>query len=259
MSDRTFRIDTPHMKGDDIKAWQREVKRGFDELGILDCPIVADGIYGVGTRSYTSTLCHAIGMHATEVMKNGITPQLRSRIRTRDLTDSEEKRFVSEEYKDYRRALRVRWGKAKIKVHTPVTKILADSWGYHPGVHDGLDVICPPNSILFAMVRSKVIDVRAGNWWGKAPSGDVAKGDGIIQLEVLDSIGPFHKGHHIGYGHAEHARVREGDVVEAGEPIGRAGLAVAWHIHLMYNDGSTEKGVGNIDPRSILNYAVAHH
>ncbi len=91
---------------------------------------------------------------------------------------------------------------------------------------------------------------------GKAPSGDVRKGDGIVQLEVLESVGPFKKGMHIGYGHCEHARVRVGQVVQAGETIALAGLAVAWHIHLMMNNGSTTKGIGNIDPRKCLDYAV---
>ena len=108
------------------------------------------------------------------------------------------------------------------------------------------------------MVKSKVIDVRASGWWGKAPSGQVSKGDGIVQLEVLESVGPFKKGQHIGYGHCEHARVRVGQVVQAGETIALAGLAVAWHIHLMVNDGGTKKGIGTRDPRPHLDYSVKH-
>jgi murein DD-endopeptidase MepM/ murein hydrolase activator NlpD len=162
----------------------------------------------------------------------------------------------SAKYKDYRARLRRSWDRAD--VHPPVAKILADTWGYHPPVHDGVDVICPPNAVLFAMCKAKVIDVRSGGWWGKAPSGDVTKGDGIIQLEVLENIGPFKKGHHIGYGHAEKATVKVGQTVNAGDVIGHAGLAVAWHVHLMYNDGSTKKGIGNIDPRPILDYSVGH-
>lgn len=255
---RTFKVDDPPMKGEDIKSWQGEVRTQFNRMGIEGCPISSDGVYGIHTRSYTATLCHALGMNALEVMKDGVTPELRVRVRNRKLTDEEDRRFKSAECIEFRGKVRQRWQSAVIEVHTPVTKILADSWGYHPGVHDGLDVICQPNSVIFAMVRSKVIDVRDSGWWGKAPTGDVSKGDGIIQLEVLDSIGPFRKGYHIGYGHAEYARVRENDIVKAGDPIGHAGLAVAWHIHLMYNDGSSEKGIGSIDPRRILNYAVAN-
>jgi murein DD-endopeptidase MepM/ murein hydrolase activator NlpD len=257
MSDRTFKVGDSYMKGDDVRYWQRDIKVEFSKMDI-NCPIVVDGIYGVNTRSYTASLCHALGMNAGFSMREGVTPELRSKIRNRDLSPEEKQRFKSDEYEDYRRALRKRWARRAIDVHAPVTRIITSSWGYHPGVHDGIDVICPPNAVVFAMVRSKVIDVRSGGWWGKSPSGDVSKGDGIVQLEVLDSVGPFRKGYHIGYGHCEHANVNVGHIVRAGDPIARAGLAVAWHIHLMYNDGQTMKGVGNQDPRRILDYAVEH-
>lgn len=257
MSDRTFVIGDKLMRGDDIKNWQREIEAEFNQMDI-PCPIVADGIYGVATRSFNASLCHALGMNAGEVMKNGITPELRTKIRHRRLTSSEKVRFESKQYVDYRRKLRARWRVALKAVHRPVAKIIEDSWGFHPGVHDGIDVICQPNAPLFAMVKGRVIDVRAGGWWGKAPSGDVAKGDGIVQLEVLETIGPFRKGYRIGYGHCEHAVVKVGQTVEAGDKLALAGLAVAWHIHLMYNTGNTPKGIGNIDPRHILDYAVAN-
>jgi murein DD-endopeptidase MepM/ murein hydrolase activator NlpD len=146
---------------------------------------------------------------------------------------------------------------AERKVHAPVDKILTDTWGYHPPGHDGVDVICEPDAVLRAMVKSKVIDVRTGGWWGKAPSGDVWKGDGIIQIEVLEDVGPFRKGQHIGYGHAEKPYVKVGQIVVAGQPLGHAGLAVAWHIHLMVNNGEVGlRGVGTRDPRPLLDYAV---
>lgn len=251
---RTFRITAPHMRGDDIANWQREIVHEFGRMSIT-YPLVADGVYGVGTRSANASLCHALGMFASEVMEKGITPELRTRIRNRRLTVYERVRMAKRV--DYRRALRRRHDSGG-GVALPVAKIIADSWGYHPGVHDGIDVICAADAPIHAMVAAKVIDVRTGGWWGKAPSGDVSKGDGIIQLEVLADVGPFRKGQHIGYGHAEKPRVREGDVVKAGQQIGHAGLAVAWHVHLMLNDGSTSKGVGNIDPRRHLDYCKAN-
>lgn len=254
MSSRTFKVDSPLMRGTDIESWQREVKHEFARMDI-NCPIKADGIYGVATRSFTASLCHAIGMVASEVMAPGVTPELRSRIRNRDLTNEEQRRYSERE--DWRRRLRARYEKAEVtSVARPVAKILEDSWGYHPGIHDGLDVITLPNAPLYAMVRSRIIDVRSKGWWGKAPSGDISKGDGIVQMEILDSVGPFKRGYHIGYGHCENAKVMVGQVVDAGDRIADAGLAVAWHIHLMYNDGSTVRGIGNKDPRDILDYAV---
>lgn len=254
---RTFKIDSPAMRGSDITEWQKEIKDQFAEMDIK-CPIKTDGIYGVSTRGYTASLAHALGMDAGKEMATGVTPNLRSRIRNRDLTHEEQRRMA--ERQDYRRKLRNRWASAEItKVHRPVLKIVEDSWGYHPPVHDGVDVITLPDAKLFAMVKSKVVDVRDRGWWGKAPSGDVSKGDGIIQFEILESVGPFKKGHHIGYGHAEHAKVKVGQVVFPGDYIGHAGLAVAWHIHLMHNDGSVgNRGVGNLDPRPLLDYAVKH-
>lgn len=256
MSTRTFKVPT---EGSDVKAWQDDIRKEFAQLGII-CPIVSDGKYGTHTRAYTASLCTALGLIAEEVMKDGVTPKLRIRIRNRDLTEAEEKRMADRQ--DYRRALRERYAAAAITgVHRPVAKIIEDSWGYYKGGHDGIDVICPPEAPIFAMVKSKVIDVRSADWWGKgaAPNPAVrAKGDGIIQLEILETVGPFKKGYHIGYGHAEHAQVVEGQIVEAGRKIGHAGLAVAWHVHLMYNTGNTEKGIGNLDPREILDYAVKY-
>jgi murein DD-endopeptidase MepM/ murein hydrolase activator NlpD len=258
MPSRTFKLTQPRMEGGDVKNWQRELVSLFAAMDIDNAPVTADGEYGMETRSITAALARALGMDPEEVMADGVTPELRRRMRDRDLTAEEKERFQNASRKAYRARLRKQWRPERLKVHAPVTRIIADSWGYHPPVHDGIDVICPPNAVLFAMVRSKVIDVRAGGWWGKAPSGDTSKGDGIVQLEILETVGPFKRGHHIGYGHAEKATVRVGDVVEAGEPIARAGLAVAWHIHLMLNDGSTSKGIGNRDPRAILDYAVAN-
>lgn len=256
---RTFKIDDPHMHGDDIKSWQGEIKDLFDEMDI-DCPIKVDGIYAVATRSYTASLCNSLGMIASEVMSNGVTPELRTRIRHRDLTAGEKARMQSPELIAYRRALRKRYDSGQVTgVHRPVTKILEHSWGYHPGVHDGLDVITLPDPPIFAMVKSRIVDVRSAGWWGKAPSGDVSKGDGIVQMEILDTVGPFIKGHHIGYGHAEKATVTVGQIVQPGQQVAHAGLAVAWHIHLMYNNGTAgTRGIGNLDPAPILNYAIAH-
>lgn len=254
MSDRTFTVTT---KGDDVKSWQREVKALFKKMAI-DCPIVADGIYGTHSRAYTAALVHANGMSATTQMKNGVTPELRTKLRNapKSLTAGQKTARSSKKRQQYRSELRKRWSQKGVA--KPVNLILADSWDYHPPVHDGIDVICQPNASIYAMIKAKVVDVRASGWWGKgAPSNPAlkAKGDGIIQIEVLESVGPFKKGDHIGYGHAEGAVVKVGQVVKAGERLGHAGLANAWHVHLMLNDGSVgTRGVGNKDPRACLEY-----
>lgn len=252
---RTFKIDDGlSMKGQDVKLWQDDVKELFKKMKI-DCPIKVDGTYGPATRSFTAALCQASGLSAKAAMKDGVTPELRSKLRNKNLlTVSQLKTRNSVTRKDYRAKLREQWRVRK--VHPPVNKIIADSWGFHPGVHDGLDVISIEGAAAFAMVKSKVVDVRASGWWGLHPSGDISRGDGIVQLEVLETVGPFKKGMHIGYGHCEHARVRVGQEVQAGEVIALVGFAVAAHIHLMVNKGGTLRGVGTQDPLPLVNYAV---
>lgn len=254
-NERTFVVKKPLMKGADVKRFQETIKREFKHLKI-NCPIVADGIYGHHSRSYAAALLRARGISRTTLYTKGATYELRHKIFHRKMTKAETKNFHSKTVEAYRRKLREQWKEKK--VHPPVSSILGDSWGYHSGVHDGIDVLTKPNAALFAMVKSRVIDVRSSGWWGKAPSGDVRKGDGIVQIEVLENVGPFKKGMHIGYGHCEHARVRVGQVVEAGETLALAGLAVAWHIHLMVNSGGTNQGIGTQDPRKFLDYAVKH-
>jgi len=254
---RTFKLDEAGqpMKGEDVKVWQQRIKGLFKKMDI-DCPIEPDGTYGVNTRSFTAALCHASGLSSGKAMCNGVTSELRTKLRNNDLTPAQRKTKGSKARRDYRQKLRRQW--AVKKVHPPVNAILEDSWGYVPGVHDGLDVICKANAAVFAMVKGRVFDVRTEGWWSKSPSGDVSKGDGIVQIEVLETVGPFVKGMHIGYGHCEHPRVKAGDIVEAGEVIALAGLANLWHVHLMVNDGSTTRGKGNRNPRPLLDYSVKH-
>lgn len=264
---RTFKLPSkpkpgkkpePLMRGDDIKAWQVDVKKLFKQMGI-DCPIVIDGVYAQQSRGFSAALVRAMGLSVKKAMANGVTPELRIKLRNRDLTKAQLETKNSKARKEYRAKLREQW-KPK-KVHAPVAKIIDDSWDYHPGLHDGIDVLAPEGVTAYAMVKSKVIDVRPHGWWNLgAPSNKALKerGDGIVQLEVLETVGPLKKGMHIGYGHCVHPRVKKGQIVEAGHPLALVGFANAGHIHLMFNDGSTTKGVGNIDPRRMLDYSVKH-
>jgi murein DD-endopeptidase MepM/ murein hydrolase activator NlpD len=258
---RTFKLDPHPMKGDDVKQWQKDVVKLFKDVGIK-CPIAVDGVYAQATRSFTAELCEAYGLVSKTEMKNGVSPELRIRLRNKELNKAEKTRFESKARKAYRAKLRARWApRFNDLVHSPVSKIIADSWGYHPGVHDGLDVISIEGAAAFAMVRSKIIDVRPHGWWGLgAPSNQKLRerGDGIVQMEVLDNNGPFKRGLHIGYGHCVHPVVHVGQVVRPGEVVARVGFANAAHIHLMVNTGNTMEGVGNLDPKPLVDYAVKH-
>lgn len=147
------------------------------------------------------------------------------------------------------------------KVAAPMKHILQDTWGWHPGVHDGLDLICPPNEPIYAICKATVVRVSPSGWWGNgAPTDPVlkAKGDGIIVLRSVVDVGPITKGLDICYGHAEGAVVKVGQVVNAGDHIGHAGFANAWHVHLMLNTRSDTLGLGDRDPRPVYEYVMKH-
>lgn len=261
---RTFKIQAPQMKGGDVEAWEEELKGLFREIGI-SAPIVSNGVYGDIDRSYTKSFAYAIGHDASKLIEHGVTPAVRSELRhwRERATSSQRKRM--DERVDWRRRLRDRYSRLRDAdqgdVSLFIKKLLQDSWGYHPGVHDGVDMISLPDVPIYAPVRCKVIDVRSGGWWGLGAPSDPAlraKGDGIVQLEILETVGPFKRGDHIGLGHAEKARVKEGDVVSAGHWVANTGFANAWHIHCMQNDGSTSRGIGNKDPRPMIDYSIKH-
>ena len=144
------------------------------------------------------------------------------------------------------------------RVAVPVDPILQHSNGFTSG-HDGVDLICEQDDVVYAICDAKVIDVRAAGWWGNGAQAShghpISDGDGIIQIECLVDDGPFKKGMHFGYGHAEKAVVQEGQIVKAGQKLGHAGFANAWHLHFMVNAGNTLKGTGDRDPMPFVNHA----
>jgi murein DD-endopeptidase MepM/ murein hydrolase activator NlpD len=258
MSERTFKVDSPHMHDDDVQAWQEWLRMTFRRWHI-SYPIDADGTYDVATRAATASMCEALGLVAPYGMEDGVTPELRTKLRHRRLSAAERARYLGPRRK-YRRALRKRF-EAGGHVHTPVSRVITDSWGYHPGVHDGLDLICPANATLFALCDGVIVRADASGWWGKGAPTDPAlkaKGDGIIVLRCTTNVGPFRDGLHMCYGHAEHAAVRVGEHVKAGDRIGKAGFANAWHVHFMVNARQDAKGIGDRDPRPFTDYARSH-
>lgn len=153
-------------------------------------------------------------------------------------------------------------------VASPLRRIVGHSWGWHPGVHDGVDLICEADATIFALCDGTIVDARPSGWWGKGakPSSGhpISDGDGIIQLRCSVNRGPFRPGLVFAYGHAEKATVKVGDTVRAGQMIGHAGFANAWHVHFMVNDGRKRRadggfsGVGDRDPWPYVDYAIAH-
>lgn len=253
---RTFKITPTPMRGSDIREWQ-ELIVDIGQSWNAHFPLKADGVYGMATRSFSKMVLFGRG-YSHGQLEDGITPQLRVQTRHPERAPDEVRARVAEPYRvNFRDGLRRKFQDDDADVAAPIGKIITMTWGYHPGVHDGIDLICGPKAPIYALCDAKVIDVRAGGWWGNSPSGEVWKGDGIIQIRCLTDDGPFRKGMHFGYGHAEGADVRVGQTVEAGARLGEAGLAVAWHIHLMGNNGEFGlRGKGSFDPRPFVNYAI---
>lgn len=253
---RIFRLKSPHMHGADIKAWQQVLNKQFDNWGV-NHHVPLSGEYGVVTRDASATVLHGLGILLIE-MHAGITPELRLKVQDKKLSPTERVRRVQRRL--WRRRLREKH--AASRVARPLLKIISSSWGWHPGVHDGVDLICPEDAPIFALVDAEVVDVRASGWWGlgaePSPGHPISDGDGIIQLECSVDVGPFRKGMHFGYGHAEHATVRVGQKVKAGQRIGRAGFARAAHVHFMANIGNTLRGVGDRDPMPFVRYALKY-
>lgn len=259
---RTFKVRKPPMRGSDVKAFQGTLNGVLRSWGI-DLRLKSDGIYGVGSRSVCAMVCRAMGFEAKRLMADGVTPELRTKIRHRRRTPAEQRRF--EQRKGYREKLQRRYEDKAVAAI--VGKVITDDWGYVPGRHDGVDVITLPDAPVYAICDAKVVRVT-DDWWGKgSPGGSTAdKGDGAIILECLVNVGPFKKGDIFVYGHAEKPRVKEGDRVQAGQMIGRSGFANAWHIHFCKRGPRDAKdraagyvrGVGTADPRPYLDYARKH-
>ena len=258
MSDRTFKVGAPRMSGDDVKEWQETLLSHMRSWKWADVPLVADGDYGPVTRSFTSLVLKGHGI-AQEAMNGGVTPALRVKVRNKRLTAAERARKLARE--PWRVSMRAHFSARRVA--SPLAHVITDTWGYHPGVHDGVDLICPPLEPARAICDG-VIRRVSDDWWGLGnPGGALGdRGDGIIVLESITSAGPFRPGLKFGYGHAEGPKVRVGSRVRAGDVIGRAGFAVAWHLHFMVNDdppsGGFYRGVGDRDPRPFLDFARKH-
>jgi murein DD-endopeptidase MepM/ murein hydrolase activator NlpD len=258
MSDRTFELTSPHMTGDDIEQWQMTLNRQMKTWDV-DYRLDPDGDYGSLTRSLTASVCHGLGLASASIaMEHGVTPQLRIKLRDKDLTTEERERYEGPRA-EWRAAFRKRHQTKDVSL--PLTKILQSEWGWNPG-HDGVDLICKPKAPLLAICKGEVVRADPAGWWGKGarPSNGhpVSDGDGIVVLRSVVDVGPFKKRLNFAYGHAENPQVKPGQVVEAGEVIAHAGFANAWHVHFMVNGRTDAKGVGDRDPMPFVEYAIAH-
>ena len=246
---RTLNLTTPHQRGEDVEAWRIFVARKFRSWNI-HYPLAPGDQYDQATRAATATLMRAWGVRsAQEAMASGVTSWWRTKIRNDSRSLTERALFVARA--PYRASLRRKYSAKGIAA--PLAHVIEDSWGYHPPGHDGLDLICAEDAPLFAICDGTIVRADASGWWGKGAQASaghpVSDGDGVIILRCGVNRGPFKKGLNFVYGHAEHATVKAGDRVKAGQVIGKAGFANAAHVHLCVNGRKDTLGVGDRDPR----------
>lgn len=214
----------------------------------------------MSTKQHRAVVVRWTGKLAT---RRGLLAAARARLRLRPKSPSavavvkKRKRQVAE-------AQRViaRHAKGAACVSAPVDPILGDTWGYHPGVHDGVDLITDGDDELVAICDGVVLRASTSGWWGKGaqPSNGhpVSDGDGVIVLRSTTTSGPFKPGLNFVYGHAEHPGVKAGQRVKAGQTLGHAGFANAWHIHFCVNARADDRGVGDRDPMPYVDYTRRH-
>jgi hypothetical protein len=103
---RTFVLRSPHMTGDDIGEFQRELNRRFEAWDISK-RIDDDEDYGEHTRDAAREVCTGLGIDHETAMANGVTAQLRIKIRHPDRrTAAEVERSEGREATELRARLR---------------------------------------------------------------------------------------------------------------------------------------------------------
>lgn len=85
---RTFRLQSPNMTGDDIRAFQRVINERYRRWGVAK-QIDEDGEYGSLTRLAVRQVCHGLGLAKADY-PGGVTPELRMRVRTPSRRSPEE-------------------------------------------------------------------------------------------------------------------------------------------------------------------------
>jgi hypothetical protein len=103
---RTFALTSPHMTGEDVRAFQRELTARFEAWDIAK-RVADDGDFGSETRHAAQQVCKGLGILHETAMEHGVTPELRVKLRHPDTrTPQEITRSESAEATRYRAELR---------------------------------------------------------------------------------------------------------------------------------------------------------
>lgn len=124
----------------------------------------------------------------------------------------------------------------KYKVTTPFG-VKGPRWS--SGRHEGVDYAAPVGAIVVAPCDGKV--VKVGQVWGSA----------FGQFSVLMKV----KEGHLLFAHLSSYKVRVGQVLKAGDVIGKVGKegnVTGPHLHLELQAGPNWKKGGGLDPAKII-------
>jgi lysozyme len=89
MSDRTFTLSTPLMRGDDVRGFQEDLNFRFDAWDVGK-RLELDGEYRRSTRDAAQEVCQGLGIDPEAALEHGVTPALRVRIRHPETRSPEE-------------------------------------------------------------------------------------------------------------------------------------------------------------------------
>jgi murein DD-endopeptidase MepM/ murein hydrolase activator NlpD len=136
---------------------------------------------------------------------------------------------------------------------------------YSGGGGGGSDLIAPRGTDIYSITDGRVVEAR-----GAGPKGWSTRGGNITMIQSTQNIGPVRKGDLLYYSHMDGpADVKVGDVVSAGELIGRVGSTGGGprgtrglfpaHLHLGWFDPTGKRAQdasGGMDPTSLLDWLV---
>jgi hypothetical protein len=75
---RTFKLTSPHMVGEDVRAFQQAINTRFAAWSI-NLRVDDDSDYGKDTRKAARQVCRGLGLDPAEAMRHGVPPELQAK------------------------------------------------------------------------------------------------------------------------------------------------------------------------------------
>jgi murein DD-endopeptidase MepM/ murein hydrolase activator NlpD len=241
---RTFKLTNPQMAGDDVRAFQKTLNARFDAWGI-HLHVDEDGHYDPETRHAARQVAMGLGL-ATAEYEHGITPEVRSVIRTPSRRSHEQLERAKGQ-RDYLAKLRKRHAHGKRagaaatgspSASYPLSRRATLIGTPHAGTHtlgnwqsdNAVDLGVPNGTRMIALDDGVVVKVRHHPMNVGRFAGD--------QITIRGDHGNSYF-----YAHGA-SSVKAGDRVRRGQSLGTTGSANGVpHLHF---------GVQHGDPRQII-------